>query len=588
MSERVRRFGPLAMVGALACLIFLGGLGAIELWGKREQRAAAEAIDTVRHDHWLVAEIQSRPRLEKPPLPRWITAALMVATGRQDEFITRLPNALAALGVVGLVWFLGSRIGGRSLAVASSLALCSMAYFVVEMRQAGNDGMLTFFCTLAIAGAHARVGRIPMGGEAGPRRWAFLFWFAMGCGFLTKGPVILMLAGLTIVPALWTSRSLKPGLKALADPWGIGLFLILAMLWPVPVAIRDPNAVRVWWLEIMQKMGSAGVRSERDTGILVADWPWIALPWTPLVLMVLLAPIRQVKRASVFPRLAWPYWWTVGSLVGFSLWSLAKPSYYLPCLPGVAILAGEGWVRVAGLALDGLSWARQWLKGFWTAFLVAGLAAPAIVGQMVPGSLMMVSLAATSLAAGVGLSVFVWRRGGVSMALAPIVAGFAACVLVGYNGLAPAENRARSHRELAAALDQLVPESDRTVLFFQELDEGLWFYLRGRSLAPLPGSQTRYNRGFDLQEEARKRGADLARWRVEDATRQLNEWAAKARRDRSSPYVLVRGKIFDLLASGVLDNVEPVHREQGVKRNDLVLLRVRPEPIAAAPGTLRR
>ena len=49
---------------------FLGCLGSVELWGKRGQRAATEAIDTVDHNHWLIAQIQGRPRLEKPPLPR--------------------------------------------------------------------------------------------------------------------------------------------------------------------------------------------------------------------------------------------------------------------------------------------------------------------------------------------------------------------------------------------------------------------------------------------------------------------------------------------------------------------------------------
>ena len=77
----MRRWWPEALLLVLALAAFLGCLGSVELWGKREQRAAAEAIDTVDHNHWLVAEIQGRPRLEKPPLPRWSIAALMKLTG---------------------------------------------------------------------------------------------------------------------------------------------------------------------------------------------------------------------------------------------------------------------------------------------------------------------------------------------------------------------------------------------------------------------------------------------------------------------------------------------------------------------------
>ena len=62
-----RRWWPEMLLALLASFIFLAALGSLELWGKREQRAAAEALDTITNGHWLVAEIQGRPRLEKPP-----------------------------------------------------------------------------------------------------------------------------------------------------------------------------------------------------------------------------------------------------------------------------------------------------------------------------------------------------------------------------------------------------------------------------------------------------------------------------------------------------------------------------------------
>ena len=139
----------------LALAAFLGCLGSVELWGKREQRAAAEAIDTVDHNHWLVAQIQGRPRLEKPPLLRWSIAALFELTGLRDERIVRLPARSRGLAVA-LIYALGWRMGGRELALASSLILCSSAFFVGEMRQASNDGPLALFTTLALYAALAQ------------------------------------------------------------------------------------------------------------------------------------------------------------------------------------------------------------------------------------------------------------------------------------------------------------------------------------------------------------------------------------------------------------------------------------------------
>ena len=100
-----------------------------------------------------MAEIQGRPRLEKPPLPRWSIAALMKVTGRRDEQTVRLPGAVAGVLTVALIYVFGWRAGGRELALASALVLCSLGFFVGEMRQASNDGPLAFFTALALYAA---------------------------------------------------------------------------------------------------------------------------------------------------------------------------------------------------------------------------------------------------------------------------------------------------------------------------------------------------------------------------------------------------------------------------------------------------
>ena len=147
-------------LGRAALAAFLGCLGSVELWGKREQRAAAEAIDTIDHNHWLVAQIQGRPRLEKPPLPRWSIAALMKLTGRRDEWIVRLPGALS--GVLTVCSHLRAWDDGWGAARwlwprRSSFA--RLGFFVGEMRQASNDGPLVLFTTLALYAAWRRLER---------------------------------------------------------------------------------------------------------------------------------------------------------------------------------------------------------------------------------------------------------------------------------------------------------------------------------------------------------------------------------------------------------------------------------------------
>jgi 4-amino-4-deoxy-L-arabinose transferase-like glycosyltransferase len=600
-----RRWWPEAALAVLAGIVFLGFLGALDLWGKREQRASAEAIDTIDQNHWLVAQIQGRPRLEKPPLPRWTIATLMRLTGRRDEWMVRLPSALAALGMVGLVYGLGCRLGGRPVGVASGLALCSIVFFITELRQAGNDGPLAFFTTLALYAAWRRIrppehddspeaesDLEPVLKPAGARGWSVAFYAALGLGFLSKGPIVVILVALALVPYLALSGQLRTGLRRLADGWGLLLFLVLAVSWPIPVLLTDANAARVWYLEMGQKAGTAGISHHRHHDILAADWVWMTAPWVILATLAVLRPFLPRGRADR-NRLWFPWCWAVLNLLMFCFWSVAKPNYYLPCLPAVALLIGGEWVRLTRTARQAAArtvLARGLLQLHWVVLFAAALATPVVTHQVWPEHLVWAGIGSAAIAVGVLLSVWAWRRGADVGALIPLVTAWSAGILILYGAVGPHYNAQRSHRALASTLEQVVPSDMATIMFFRQIDEGLWFYLRDHTLTPVPGSQPRYNAGADLDDDFKNNRLE---WdpnkRAENVKKILVDWLTRP--DRPSSYVLLRTKEYDLFARDLAGLTTLVHREHGLYRNELVLLRVAPGGTiakAAHPAAERR
>jgi hypothetical protein len=186
------------------------------------------------------------------------------------------------------------------------------------------------------------------------------------------------------------------------------------------------------------------------------------------------------------------------------------------------------------------------------------------------------------------LSAWLWRRGADAAPLLPLVGSFAAVVVAGYGAIAPAENALHGHRALASTLDAVLPADASTVMFFHELDEGLWFYLHDRALVPVPGSQPEYNDAFRLAEDIKNN-----RFEWDPAKRALAqqailvEWLKRA--DRPSSYVLIRDQKYDLFAPALVGLAEPLHRETGLKRNELVLLRaLGPARVAETSGSGRR
>ena len=611
-----RRWWPEALLAVLACAVFLGCLGSVELWGKREQRASAEAIDTVDHNHWLVAQIQGRPRLEKPPLPRWSIAALMILTGRRDEWVVRLPGALAGVATVALIFILGRRMGGRALGLASAFVLCSMGFFVGEMRQASNDCLLVPFATLALYAAYCRLhdeteSRVP--GQDQKRQmarlWNLVFYTALGLGFLTKGPVILLLAGVTIVPYLAFARRLTTGLRMLCDGWGLSIFVSLALGWPAAVLLDDPGALRVWSLEMSEKTGLSHILEHRWHAPLVGQWPGLVLPWTLIAAVAVLLPFLPAAARSRRDRAGWrvhssscarepatvwfAWWWAVGNLVVFCTWAVAKPNYYTPCLPGMALLIGATWLQLARVARgddkSALA-ARGILQAQWVAMFVAAVLAPIVVRAWLPASLWPWSLAtAAAVAASVAVSVHAWRRGADALPLAPIAAACVVGVVIAYGMIAPAENALRSHRALARELHRRVPYRVRTLNFFNEIDEGLWFYLSGIDLAPVPGTHPRYNTAYDLAHSYLNERLPAETISHLEAKRQardkqaLIDWIDHS--EPSTSYLLIRASLYDGFAGELTGRVVLLFRETGMKRNELVLLQVagrRPPSITAS------
>ena len=276
----------------------------------------------------------------------------------------------------------------------------------------------------------------------------------------------------------------------------------------MPVLLNEPRAFEIWKLEMGQKAGAAGITHHRQRSFAV-EWPWMTAPWTFLATWAVVLPFVGRGREER-PTVWFPWFWAVGNFAMLCAWSVAKPNYYVPCEPGVALLVGLGWVRLLQFARSdrgaAASRAIRFVQFHWLSLFVLALAAPFLAIRWAPelsrAILPWVVAGSAAVIASVLVSIRSWRRGADDAVMASLVGGLTVGVTIGYAAIIPMLNADRSHRGLAAQLDRVLPREARTVMFYRELDEGLWFYLRGRTLAPVPGSTPKYNKGFGLQSAA--------------------------------------------------------------------------------------
>jgi hypothetical protein len=334
---KLPRWQPLALV-LFACaslLLFLGTRGLNE---PDEGRYAEIGREMVASGDWLVPHLNGIPHFQKPPLLYWATATSISVFG-VNEWAARLPSALAALGVVALTYAIGRMLFDQKTGIAAALILLSSLEFFVAGRLLTPDMMMTFWITASIA-------CLVRYGTGGGRVWAWLYFVAMGLGFMTKGPmgfVVPVAAG--IAWQLSRRRSEQP----LRLPWLLGVLLMLAigLSWFIVLSIHDHQLFSYFaGYELVQRFASRTHGRSKPIWYFLAVLPAGLFPWTFFVFALIWRKATQWKKLGWRPSST--QWLLIGwvgiPLVILSLSGSKLPTYVLPLFPAFALAIGR-WTR---------------------------------------------------------------------------------------------------------------------------------------------------------------------------------------------------------------------------------------------------
>jgi 4-amino-4-deoxy-L-arabinose transferase-like glycosyltransferase len=328
----------LAILGAMALLLILPGLGLRDPWAPDEPRFVLIAIDMLRSGDWLIPRVGGDLYADKPPLFFWVLATAMKLVGSM-RWGFLLPSLLAGLGTTWLVYDLLRRARGREVALAGAFVLLLTFQFTWQARHAQIDAALCFLTTLSLYGLlrHALLGPAP--------GWYLGGWFVAGLGVITKGvgflPLLVLLPLAILVRRGWPVAAGRTG--------SLGLAGAVAML----------AAIGLWFVPMMLATSAGGellaYRNEilfHQTVTRYADaWHHHEPPWYYLTNVV---PVLWLPLIALLPWL-WPRWraalrsrdtwvgvllgWVVIVLVFFSASAGKRTVYVLPAVPALAMAA---------------------------------------------------------------------------------------------------------------------------------------------------------------------------------------------------------------------------------------------------------
>lgn len=191
------------LIALVAALLFIPFLGAVHLFDWDEINFAEAAREMIVSHNYSQVQIDFRPFWEKPPLFIWMQVGSMMIFGVND-FAARFPNAIIGIATLVTLFAIGKKLADEKLGIWWALVYAGSWLPHFYFKSGIIDPTFNYFIFLAIYFAY----RIAY--NAKPYRMAILSGLFLGLAVLTKGPVAILVALLTLlVYWLWNKGKIS-------------------------------------------------------------------------------------------------------------------------------------------------------------------------------------------------------------------------------------------------------------------------------------------------------------------------------------------------------------------------------------------
>lgn len=372
---------PKLLLVAFCLALWLPGILSVPPSDRDESRFAQATKQMIETGDYVTIRNGAEARNRKPigiywlQLPGVVAArALGIATAN-PIWPYRIPSLLGALLAVLATHAIGTRIAGRRAGLLAAAMLGGSVLLTVEADIAKTDAMLAGLTVLAMA-ILARAyleHRLTIGGVA-------VFWLAMGLGILVKGPVLPMVAGLTVLALMLVDRR-AAWLRCLRARWGLPLMLVVVVPWFVAIGIATHgqffrDAVGG---DLGAKLAGGDDAHGAPPGYHLIMIFLTLFPVAPAVILGLPAAWARRREPATRFILAWiiPAW------LVFEAVPTKLPHYTLPLMPALCVI-GATWAVSATRAPPKWFSVPVWAL-FGVAAVVLGLGAAILPFVARPG-----------------------------------------------------------------------------------------------------------------------------------------------------------------------------------------------------------
>jgi 4-amino-4-deoxy-L-arabinose transferase-like glycosyltransferase len=220
----------------IGAALFIPFLGMVHLFDWDEVNFAESAREMICSGNYLKVQINFQTFWEKPPLFIWLEAISMRFFG-VSEFAARLPNAIVGIITLLVLFVLGKKIFDKTFGLFWALAYAGSFLPHFYFKSGIIDPVFNLLIFLGIYFVFKT--SLPDGTYKIEKRVhsAFFAGLFLGLAVLTKGPVALIISGLTILIYLIVKKSIRIfslkeilvftlSLITIASSWFLFMFIV--------------------------------------------------------------------------------------------------------------------------------------------------------------------------------------------------------------------------------------------------------------------------------------------------------------------------------------------------------------------------
>lgn len=346
----------LIIIFCASILVLFANIWGYPLYILDEVKNAQCAYEMMESENYIVPTFNGALRADKPPLHYYFMMAGYKIFG-MGALGARFFSAVFGILTILLTFRISRMYMTERAAKVAAVCLLASVGFAFQFHMATPDAYLIFFMTASLFSFFHHF-------QSGKKKYLYFTYIAIGLAVLTKGPVGLILPGVSIFFFLIAKKKLKKKqIKQLKTWQGALIILAINLPWYLSVHFMTDGV----WTEQFFLFHNYGRYTSSEIGhgsafflptLFIIGW---ALPFSAFLIQSLHKPFKyRLNDLAILSLVTF----TV-TIVFFSLSSNKLIHYVSPTIPFVAIMTGNflGAVNSSNWRSSKMNWSIYFLIG---------------------------------------------------------------------------------------------------------------------------------------------------------------------------------------------------------------------------------